>query len=103
MKRILITLVAALVVAGGLLMGLPRAYAQRAVVFPHGLAWFNVARPLGWDDLKGRAVLLDFFTPGCINCIHMLPAEQQLEQRFGTRLIVIRSEEHTSELQSPVH
>jgi len=89
MKRILITLVAALVVAGGLLMGLPRAYAQRAVVFPHGLAWFNVARPLGWDDLKGRAVLLDFFTPGCINCIHMLPAEQQLEQRFGMRLVVI--------------
>ncbi|HJR14973.1 MAG TPA: thioredoxin-like domain-containing protein [Rhodanobacteraceae bacterium] len=89
MKRILLTLIATLIVAVGLLTGLPRAYAQRAVDFPHGLAWFNVSRPLAWNDLRGRAVLLDFFTPGCINCIHMLPAEKQLEERFGTRLVVI--------------
>lgn len=89
MKRILITLAAALVVAGGLLMGLPRAWAQRAISFPNGLTWFNVSRPLGWDDLRGRAVLLDFFTPGCINCVHMLPAEKQLEAHFGKRLVVI--------------
>ncbi|MGH8184793.1 MAG: thioredoxin-like domain-containing protein, partial [Rhodanobacteraceae bacterium] len=54
-----------------------------------GLTWFNVARPLTLQDLRGRAVLLDFFTPGCINCIHMLPVEKQLEQRFGTRLVVV--------------
>jgi thiol-disulfide isomerase/thioredoxin len=53
------------------------------------LTWFNVSRPLGWDDLRGRAVLLDFFTPGCINCVHMLPAEKQLEDHFGKRLVVI--------------
>ena len=89
MKRILVTLVAVLVVAGGLLTGLPRAWAQRAITFPHGLTWFNVSRPLDWDDLRGRAVLLDFFTPGCINCVHMLPAEKQLEERFGDRLVVV--------------
>jgi thiol-disulfide isomerase/thioredoxin len=89
MKRILITFVAALVVAGGLLMGLPRAWAQRAIAFPQELTWFNVSRPLGWNDLRGRAVLLDFFTPGCINCVHMLPAEKQLEEHFGERLVVI--------------
>lgn len=90
MKRILLVLLAAIVVAGGVLtMGLPRAYAGRASDFPHGLAWFNVARPLTLDDLQGRAVLLDFFTPGCINCIHMLPDEKKLEQQFGTRLVVI--------------
>lgn len=90
MKRFLVTAFAALVIAGGLLtMGLPRARAARAIAFPNGLAWFNVARPLTLDDLKGRAVLLDFFTPGCINCIHMLPVEEQLKQRFGTRLAVI--------------
>ena len=75
--------------AGGLPSGLPRAYARRAIAFPHGLTWFNVSRPLQWDDLRGRAVLLDFFTPGCINCIHLLPAEKQLETRFGPRLVVI--------------
>ena len=89
MKRILVTFVAALVVASGLLMGLPRAWAQRAIAFPQGLMWFNVSRPLDWNDLRGRAVLLDFFTPGCINCVHMLPAEKQLEEHFGERLVVI--------------
>jgi len=90
MKRILLVLLAAIVVAGGVLsMGLPRAYAGRASDFPQDLAWFNVARPLTLDELKGRAVLLDFFTPGCINCIHMLPDEKRLEEHFGTRLVVI--------------
>jgi thiol-disulfide isomerase/thioredoxin len=90
MKRILLVLLAAIVVAGGVLtMGQPRAYAGRASDFPHGLAWFNVARPLTLDDLKGRAVLLDFFTPGCINCIHMLPDEKKLEEHFGSRLVVV--------------
>jgi len=90
MKRILLVLLAAIVVAGGALtMGLPRAYAGRAADFPAGLTWFNVARPLTLDDLQGRAVLLDFFTPGCINCIHMLPDEKKLEEHFGTRLAVI--------------
>src|SRR6185312_4916908 len=90
MKRILITFVSAVVIAVGLLtMGLPRAWAQRAITFPQGLTWFNVSRPLAWTDLRGRAVLLDFFTPGCINCVHMLPAEKQLEEHFGERLVVI--------------
>lgn len=90
MKRILLTLFAAVVVAGGLLtMGLPRARAERAIDFPHGLTWFNVARPLTLSELHGRAVLLDFFTPGCINCIHMLPDEKKLEEHFGTRLVVV--------------
>ncbi|TAN05529.1 MAG: redoxin domain-containing protein [Rhodanobacteraceae bacterium] len=89
-RRIVLTLLAAIVIAGGLLtMGLPRAQAERSVEFPAGLAWFNVNRPLTLADLRGRAVLLDFFTPGCINCIHMLPAERQLEHHFGTRLVVV--------------
>ncbi|MGH8192299.1 MAG: thioredoxin-like domain-containing protein [Rhodanobacteraceae bacterium] len=89
MKRTLLTALAAIVVVAGLIGGVTRARAQRAQTFPSGLTWFNVARPLDWSDLKGRAVLLDFFTPGCINCIHMLPAEHRLEEHFGTRLVVI--------------
>ncbi|MGH8124501.1 MAG: thioredoxin-like domain-containing protein [Rhodanobacteraceae bacterium] len=90
MKRILLTLFAAVVVVGGLMStNLPRAWAQGIVPFRRQLTWFNVARPLKWSELEGRAVLLDFFTPGCINCIHMLPVEKKLEQQFGDRLVVI--------------
>ncbi|MEJ2061057.1 MAG: hypothetical protein P8Y64_11330 [Gammaproteobacteria bacterium] len=57
--------------------------------FPYDAPWFNVSRPLTAADLKGRVVLLDFFTPGCINCIHMIPVEHQLKHRFGDDLLII--------------
>jgi thiol-disulfide isomerase/thioredoxin len=57
--------------------------------FPASAPWYNVSRPLTWSALKGRAVLLDFFTPGCINCVHMVPVEETLARRFGKRLVII--------------
>jgi thiol-disulfide isomerase/thioredoxin len=56
---------------------------------PAGAPWFNVTRPLAARDLQGHVVLLDFFTPGCINCIHILPETARLEQEFGSRLTII--------------
>ncbi len=32
--------------------------------FPPGLVWLNVSRPLGWDDLRGRLVILEMWTSG---------------------------------------
>lgn len=78
-----------LAAVAALLLGACGAGAQSAVPFPSGAPWYNVSRPLTWSDLKGRAVLLDFFTPGCINCIHMLPVERELERRFGARLVIV--------------
>jgi hypothetical protein len=34
----------------------------RAPDFPPGLSWLNVERPITLDDLRGRLVLLDFWT-----------------------------------------
>lgn len=34
----------------------------KAPDFPEGLAWLNVDRPLSVSDLRGRLVLLDFWT-----------------------------------------
>jgi len=57
--------------------------------FPSDTTWFNVSKPLTHTQLHGRAVLLDFFTPGCINCIHMIPVEQRLKAHFGDDLLVV--------------
>src|SRR6516225_7359555 len=38
-----------------------------------GVGWFNTAGPIRIKDLKGKIVVLDFWTLCCINCIHTLP------------------------------
>lgn len=70
-------------------MLLPIRSRAAGVPLPQGAPWFNVSRPLTPGDLQGRVVLLDFFTPGCINCIHMLPDMRRLEHEFGARLLVL--------------
>jgi len=49
----------------------------------------NVSRPLTTDDVKGRILLLDFWTFACINCMHIIPDLQKLEHEFGKDLTVI--------------
>jgi thiol-disulfide isomerase/thioredoxin len=62
---------------------------MKALPFPHAETWLNVTRPLDRKMLRGRAVLLDFFTPGCINCIQMIPVLHRLEQHFHHDFIVV--------------
>lgn len=60
-----------------------------AVPFPDGLDWLNVAGPLTWEDLRGKVVLLDFWTYGCINCIHIIPDLHRLEAEYAGEMVVI--------------
>lgn len=57
--------------------------------FPPGLSWFNVAMAPTLGDLRGKMVLLDFWTSGCINCQHIIPDLKQLEDEFADSLVVI--------------
>lgn len=57
--------------------------------FPAGLDWINVDEPLSIRDLRGKIVLLDFWTQGCINCIHVIPDLKRLEREFPDELVVI--------------
>jgi DNA-binding beta-propeller fold protein YncE len=54
-----------------------------------GLAWINTAGPLSMRDLRGKFVLLDFWTYCCINCIHILPELKKLEQAYPNEIVVI--------------
>lgn len=67
----------------------PDAPELMAPEFPDGLDWINVPAPLRLDDLRGKVVLLDFWTYGCINCIHILPDLERLEDEFAEELVVI--------------
>ncbi|MCC7493535.1 MAG: redoxin domain-containing protein [Fimbriimonadaceae bacterium] len=57
--------------------------------FPSGLEWLNVAAPLRLADLRGKVVLLDFWTSCCINCLHILPELAKLEAKYADELVVV--------------
>jgi DNA-binding beta-propeller fold protein YncE len=54
-----------------------------------GVAWLNTAGPLRLKDLRGKIVLLDFWTLCCINCMHVLPDLARLEKKYPNELVVI--------------
>ena len=57
--------------------------------FPDGLQWLNTDRPLSIRQLRGKLVLLDFWTYCCINCMHIIPDLKKLEQKYANELVVI--------------
>jgi DNA-binding beta-propeller fold protein YncE len=52
-------------------------------------AWLNVAAPITMAQLRGKIVILDFWTYGCVNCLHVLRDLKTLESRFPDELVVI--------------
>lgn len=61
----------------------------RAPELPQNQPWFNTDKPLSLQQLKGRVVILDFWTYCCINCLHVLPDLKYLEQKYRDSLTVI--------------
>jgi thiol-disulfide isomerase/thioredoxin len=60
-----------------------------APAFPPGLDWINVDSPLTMDGLRGKVVLLDFWTYGCINCIHMVPVLDEIGKKYADEVVII--------------
>ncbi|MDF5706085.1 MAG: thioredoxin-like domain-containing protein [Nostoc sp. S4] len=61
----------------------------RAPEFPPNSSWLNTDKPLSLKQLKGRVVILDFWTYCCINCLHILPDLKYLEQKYQDSLTII--------------
>jgi len=68
-------------------MNTPRT---RAPELPDSLQWFNTSEgPVRLEDLRGKVVLLHFWTYCCVNCMHVLPELAALERRYAENLVVI--------------
>jgi thiol-disulfide isomerase/thioredoxin/sugar lactone lactonase YvrE len=55
-----------------------------------GRGWLNTGgATLSIQDLRGRIVLLDFWTFCCINCLHVLDELRPLEEKYADVLVTI--------------
>ena len=55
-----------------------------------GRNWLNTGgRQLGLEDLRGKIVLLDFWTFCCINCLHVLDELRPLEAKYSDVLVTV--------------
>jgi thiol-disulfide isomerase/thioredoxin len=93
MKALLIatSLIVGFLFAGerGVSMSVQERGRVRAPEIEGGSGWLNTDKPLSLAALKGKVVLLDFWTYGCINCIHIIPDLKKLEEKYANQLVVI--------------
>ncbi|MDQ3820306.1 MAG: redoxin domain-containing protein [Acidobacteriota bacterium] len=70
-------------------MAIPQQERVRAPELEGGRGWLNTDKPLSLAALKGKVVLLDFWTYGCVNCMHIIPDLKRLEKKYANQLVVI--------------
>lgn len=54
-----------------------------------GAGWLNTDAPISLARLRGKIVLLDFWTYCCINCMQVIPDLKKLEAKYANQLVVI--------------
>ncbi len=67
-----------------------RPFTSRQPAFSlEGGEWINTAGPIDLKKLRGKFVILDFWTYCCINCMHILPNLKKLEHAYPNEIVVI--------------
>jgi len=55
-----------------------------------GRRWLGTGgRDLSLEQLRGRVVVLDFWTFACVNCLHVLDELRPLESQFADELVIV--------------
>ena len=66
-----------------------RSQAPDRLTLDGATGWINSDGPIHLDQLRGKIILLDFWTYCCINCHHVLPDLAKLEEKYRNQLVVI--------------
>lgn len=51
--------------------------------------WVNADAPLRLKDLRGKVVLIDMWTFGCINCQHVIPSLRGWHNSYASQGLVV--------------
>jgi thiol-disulfide isomerase/thioredoxin len=51
--------------------------------------WLNSDQPLRLANLRGKVVLLDMWTFGCINCQHVIPSLKEWHEKYASQGLVV--------------
>jgi thiol-disulfide isomerase/thioredoxin len=62
---------------------------KKAPEFTGTTGYINTPSPIKLADLKGKVVLVHFWTYTCINCIHTIPHLNDWYQKYSNRGLVI--------------
>lgn len=91
MKRLIFFVFIFLIIGGSVKIALHGQSNQQktAPELEKNLGWLNTEKPLSLAELRGKIVLLDFWTYGCINCLHVIPDLKRLEEKYEKELVVI--------------
>lgn len=74
----------------GTLVTTPRSVSRLRAPELTGRGWLNTGgRALSLADLRGRIVVLDFWTFCCVNCLHVLDELRPLEEKYADSLVLI--------------
>ena len=71
-------------------MSSPRAAARLRAPELVGRGWLNTGgRALSLEELRGRVVVLDFWTFCCVNCLHVLDELRPVEAEYPDALTIV--------------
>lgn len=68
---------------------------MKAPEFPQNLRWLNLptgqagSKPLSMKELRGKPVLIDFWTYSCVNCIRTLPHLKEWSDKYSKNGLVV--------------
>src|SRR5713101_7167952 len=89
-KRVTMLLITFLVISTGVLRNGPANSGEGGRPAPEitGHTWFNAA-PMRLADLKGKVVLVEFWTFGCYNCRNVEPHVKEWHRKYADQGLVV--------------